>query len=100
MKIHYKKTEHGIYEIVPLHDSHYHFVHNNPFGEPKWEIFAPEGRNFDNCHSYLEDSYRDCLDHVGGAVALCAEPSGDSCCGCQNCRCNGCKEYYEGNKSE
>ena len=88
MKTHYKKTEHGIYEIVPLHDSHYDFVHNNPYGEPKWEIFAPEGRNFSNCHSYLENSYRHCLQHVGTATEVCADNKESlGCCGCDHCGC-------------
>lgn len=95
MKTHYIETDHGVYEIVPLWDSHYDYMHNNPYDEPKWEIFAPEGRNFNNCHSYLEDSYRDCLGHVGEADYLCAEPVSDSCCGCQNCRCSRCKEHYK-----
>jgi len=79
MKTHYIKTDHGIYEIVPLWDSHYDYMHNNPYDEPKWEIFAPKGLNFDTCHSYLEDSYRDCLGHVGEARYKC---NIDNDCGC------------------
>lgn len=78
MKTHYIETDHGTYEIVPLWDSHAHYASEGG-DEAKWEIFAPSGRNFNTCHSYLEDSYRGCLDHVGEAQYIC---NIDNDCGC------------------
>ena len=96
METHYIETDHGVYEIVPLWDSHAHYMRDRyDESDAKWEIFAPEGRNFNTCHSYLEISYRDCLNHVGEADSLCAEPDFNSCCGCENCRCNRCKEHFK-----
>ena len=77
----YIETDHGVYEIVRLWDSHAHYMRDR-YGEcdAKWEIFAPEGRNFNTCHSYLEISYRNCLDHVGTADYIC---NIDNDCGCE-----------------
>ena len=94
METHHKETDHGTYVIEPLFDSHAQYLEQRDDEyESKWEIFAPEGRNFDTCHSYLEVSYRDCLSHVGMAGGLCSDPT--DCCGCEDCGCKVCREYYE-----
>ena len=81
MKIHYIETDHGTYVIEPLWDSHAQYLAQRyDEYESKWEIFAPEGRNFNTCHSYLEVTYKDCLNHVGGADHIC---NIDSDCGCE-----------------
>jgi hypothetical protein len=82
MKTHYIKTDHGIYTIEPLWDSHAHYMRDRyDESDAKWEIFAPKGMNFDTCHSYLEDSYRYCLGHVGEAQYKC---NIDNECGCEH----------------
>ena len=81
MKTHYIETDHGVYEIAPLFDSHAHYEREGRTrDEPKWEVFAPKGMNFDTCHSYLEDSYRDCLGWIGEATYRCNIDNDD--CGC------------------
>ena len=91
MKIHYIETDHGTYTIEPLWDSHAQYMRDRyDEGEAKWEIFAPKGKNFSNCHSYLEVSYQDCLDHVGMADNLCSNST--DCCVCENCGCKRCEQ--------
>ena len=80
MKTHYIETDHGVYEIVPLWDSHAHYMRERyDEYDAKLEIFAPKGRNFNTCHSYLEISYENCLGHVGEADYTC---NIDNDCGC------------------
>jgi hypothetical protein len=65
---HYK-TDHGVYVIVNYQDG--------SFDANVWEIFAPKGRNFDSCHSYIESSLSDARSFIGAADRIC-----DDTCGC------------------
>jgi hypothetical protein len=60
----------------------------------EYEMFAPEGRNFSNCHSYLEGTIRDAEEHIGWANEQCSESDPDDCCGCRHCACTNCTKYY------
>jgi hypothetical protein len=67
---HYE-TPHGVYVIVNFWEGYDNDV-------KVWEIFAPEGRNFDDAHSLLEDSLSDAKNHIGEATGKCVDES----CGC------------------
>jgi hypothetical protein len=63
-------TDHGTYIIISFWEG---------FGEgwKTWEVFAPDGRNFSDAHSLLEESLKDAKQHIGDS-----EPC-EIGCGCE-----------------
>jgi len=58
---------------------------------PRYEMFAPTGRNFGVNHSFVEARIKDAEEHISEPLDSCADA--ENCCSCDLCGCDYCREY-------